>query len=414
MQRTARSAALALAASLAAAGAVTALTLERAVAAPDGKPVAPAAGGAALTPVEKFFHGKILKLDGAKIEIAYDFSDPVQLKDFEASIPFRAIKTVAFELKNGKLAFSGTGSMRHRAVFDGDSGAQATFSPRRPRDFGFAVSEERESEVFTLYCCYDRYFSAGDNVYIPQNMIIKFIPRDPKVNKDGLQDWRYCGSRGQKPEVVTGKSYKVSMQRTGLESSMAIDDWDSKGQEAGRDLTAQHVAIYGYDTQVEVDDLIVRGKLDAAFVTKNGVDLTTWKPPVVAPDAKPGDPAGPKAATTAPSDAVTDRTRAAIAGYPLDTKPQALSALLRDAALPAGLRGEAAEKAKSVGSKRIVPFLVDGLYSEDLDARKLSFDVMKTLVGKSFNYRPDGPEDGRKKAIRDLNEYLQKHPEEFL
>ncbi|MCE9637431.1 MAG: hypothetical protein K8T90_17135, partial [Planctomycetes bacterium] len=240
------------------------------------------------------------------------------------------------------------------------------------------------------------------------------IPRDPKVNKDGLQDWRYCGSRGQKPEIVTGKSFKVSMQRTGLESSMAIDDWDSKGQEAGRDLTAQHVSIYGYDTQVDVDDLIVRGKLDAAWITKNKIDVTTWKPPVAAPDAKPGDPAGPKPATTAPSDAVTDRTRAVIAGYPLDTKPQALAALLRDTSLPAALRNEAAEKAKTVGNKRIVPFLVDGLYSEDLDSRKLSFDVLKSLSGKSFNFRPDGPEDGRKKAIRDLNEYLQKHPEEFL
>ena len=148
-----------------------------------------------LVPIESFFHGKVTKVEvtkaegtkpeSAAVEILYDFSDPSQLSDFEASCPFRAIRTIEFEAKNGKLAVQGTGSLRFRAVFDGDIGASAVLVPRRPRDFGFAVSEERESEVFTLYCCYDKYFSAGDNVHIPQNMIIKFLARDPKANANG-------------------------------------------------------------------------------------------------------------------------------------------------------------------------------------------------------------------------------------
>jgi len=358
------------------------------------------------TPVEKYFHGKIRSLKGTAIEISYDFEDASQLQDFEKSIPFRAIKTIQFAQKSGKVALEGTGSMRLRAVFGDEVAAEATFVPRRPRDFGFAVSEERESEVFTLYCCYDRYFGLGDNVTVPQNMIIKFLARDPKANANGLQDWRYCGSRGQKPEIAAGRSYKVGISRSGMESRLAIDDWESKGKETGRDLTAQMVAVYLYDSQVDMDDLVVRGKLDPGWAARAGIDLTTWKPPA--------EPAPEEATGPVVTDAVAARIRAQIDGYPLDTRPQDLAALLRDATLPAELRAEAAEKAKTNGAKRIVPYLVDGLYSEDLDARKLTFDVLKTLTGKSFGYRPDGSEDARKKGIREVNDYIKKHAAEFV
>lgn len=393
-----------------------------ALAAPQQTPPAAPPAPSDKVPIETFFHGKLTKVEvtpasGAKpevasVEILYDFSDAGQLADFEASCPFRAIRTIEYEVKNGKLLVQGTGSMRHHAVFDGEIGASAVLVPRRPRDFGFAVSEERESEVFTLYCCYDKYFSAGDNVHIPQNMIIKFLARDPKVNANGLQDWRYCGSRGQSPEIVSGKPYQVSLARTGMQSRMSIegndDHWESKGKEAGRDITSMMVALYGYDTQFEADDLVVRGKLDPQWVAKHKIDVNSWKPPAPDPSKGAEAPAGPVL-----TDTETERVRSKIAGYPLDTKPAALAAMLRDVAIPVALRTEAAEKAKAIGAKNIVPFLVDGLYSADADARRLSFDVLKTVSGKSFNFRPDGPEEGRKKAIRELNDYLQKHADEF-
>lgn len=371
---------------------------------------APPAAAKGLVAVDAYFRGKVVRVEGRTIELAYDFESADQMRDFEPSLPFRAIRSIAWSQKNGRAAVTGTGSLRHSAVFSGPVALSGAFTPRRPRDFGFAITEDRESEVFTLYCVYDRYFSAGDNVHVPQNMIIKFIPRDPKVNKDGWQDWRYCGSRGQDPEIAVGRTYKVSAARDGIESSMRIDDWESKGREAGRDLTAQRVGIYGYDAQFDVDDLRIRGTLDPEWVARTKLDLAGWKPPVPPPAANGGaDPASP-----AVSDAAAERIRAKIAAYPAETKPPALAAMLRDASIPVPLRAEAAERAKAVGSKRIVPFLVDGLYAADADARRLSADVVKSLLGKNFGYRHDAAEEARKKAIQGLNDYLQKHPEEFL
>src|SRR5581483_3978401 len=106
---------------------------------PATSPAPPASG---LVPVEQFFKGKIQKLDGRAIEILYDFETPAQLDDFESTIPFRAIKTVTKAIEGGGLRVTGTGSLRHKAVFDKTVGATATLTPIKNHDFGFAVTEE--------------------------------------------------------------------------------------------------------------------------------------------------------------------------------------------------------------------------------------------------------------------------------
>jgi hypothetical protein len=372
----------------------------------------PPAASATKVPVEQFFKGKITKLDGQSIEIAYDFENAAQLDDFELSLPFRAIKTVARVIENGAVRITGTGSLRHKALFGKTCGASATLTPNKNHDFGFAVTEERESEVFTLYCLYDRYFGAGDNVKVPQNMIIKFIPRDPKSNKAGQQDWRYCGSRGQKPEIERGQAYKVEIERGDNQSRLVINDWESKGKEASRDLTSQAVALYAYDGDFKADDLVVRGTLDAGWVDRNHIDLTTWKPPAPPADANAPGGAG-KPATPGVAPEVAARVRAKIAGWPSETKPAEMAALLRDASVPEVLRTEAAQKATDSGEKKLVPYLVDGLYADDEVGRRLSGDVISKLAGKSFGYRAEAPEDQRKKAIQAINDYLKKHAAEF-
>jgi hypothetical protein len=368
---------------------------------------APSAGTTAPggVPVEKFFKGKVQKVEGRAIELLYDFETASQLDDFDISIPFRAIRTVARVFENGRIRITGTGSLRHRAVFDKTVGASATLTPIRNRDFGFAVTEERESEVFTLFCLYDKYFSAGDKVFVPQNMIIKFIPREMKTSKDGVQDWRYCGSRGQKPEIVRATAYKVVIERDDEESRLVIDDWESKGKETGRPLSSQMVGLYAYDGDFRVDDLVVRGTLEPGYVERNRIDLTTWKPPAPPEASVPVD-VGVAADVAA-------RVRAKIAGYPLETKHAEMAALLADAKLPDALRTEAAEKAVSIGQKKIVPFLVEGLYAADEPSRRASYDVLVRLVGRQFPYKADAPDEARKKGILSINEYLKKHATEF-
>jgi hypothetical protein len=390
---------------------VACLVAASALTAAAGDGAAPAQPAQALVPVEKFFKGKVVKVEGRSIEIAYDFADAAQLDDFELSIPFRAIKTIARTIEIGQLRITGTGCLRHKAVFDKTAGASATLTPVKNHDFGFAVTEEHESEVFTLYCLFDKYFGLGDNKTIAQNMIIKFIPRDPKANKDGRQDWRYCGTHGQKPEIERGAQYKVEIERGDNQSRFVINDWKTGGKEWDRDLFTQMVSLYGYEADFKVDDLVIRGTLDPGWIERHHVDLSTWKPPVAPPPVDPNAPVKPTGTSTPPE--LAARVRAKIDGWPAETKPADMAALLRDAVVPEDLKSEAVQKVVAAGEKRLVPFLVDGLYADDEPSRRFTYDALAKLAGKSFGYRSDAPEDQRKKAIQAVNDYLKKHAAEF-
>jgi len=348
-----------------------------------------------------------VRVEGREIELFYDFEEQAQLGDFEAAMPFRAVRTIKFVHEAGRIHVSGTGSMRHKAVFKEKVRVSAEFRPVKNRDFGFAISEAHESEVFTLYCVYDKFFGATDGVLTHQNMIIKFIPRDPKINKEGWQDWRYCGSRGPKPRIKRGVPYEVIAERSENRSFLQIGKWTSKGKEAGRDLTSQMVSVYGHKGDVRVDNLRIIGTLDPAFIAAHRLDMTERKPPKAKSEAT-DTPAEPEIAPDA-----ADRIRTQIDGYPARTKPLSMARILRDPEVPSALRKEAADKAVGAGKKQLVPYLLDGMSSKDASARRFSFEVFKALVGKAMSYRPDGPEAGRSAAMKKINKYVQKNARDF-
>lgn len=356
---------------------------------------------APLVPMATFFHGAVTRVGpGREIELRYDFEDPAQLADFEAAVPFQAVKDVVYEIERGQVHVKGTGSMRHKAVFQEWIEAEARLTPARNRDLGFAVTEQRESRIFTLYCVYDRYFGRGDGVFEPQNMIVKFISSDLVIQGRKEQEWRYCGSRGQKPEIRSGQTYAVRIRREGLESFLSIDDWKSKGKEAGRDLTSQMVALYTHTGDFKADDLVVRGSLDPTFVEANRLDLTPTEP-------VPEEPVV-EAAPELPADEM-ERLQARIRDYPDRTKPLELAKMIRDTALPEAVREQAAQRAVAAGSRRIVPYLLDCLGSDDETSRMLGFEVFKEVEGKTFGYRPDASEEARARFMKKINEHVAKN-----
>ena len=358
-----------------------------------------------LIPVADHFRGKVSVDKKGVVTIRYDFSDALQLEDFTQYRPFQARDGAAdYKIEVERLHLTGTGSMRHRAVFEDRVEAHADFTPTRNRDFGFAITERSESDVFTLYCVYDRYFSASDGVFKPQNMIIKFLPRAARIEADGLQDWRYCGSYGPDPQISRGRTYRVAVSREGLQSRMDIDDWTSKGREAGRELVGPMVAVYGHDADVVFDDLVIRGKLASDYVKKHKLDLTPTEDDVVEETVE----AGP---TLTPEQEAAVRTR--IGDYPRLTKPADLAELLRDTSIPVELRQEAVERAKLVEMPQVVPFLLDGLYSEHEDVRGLSWDLFSALVKKKFTYRANGDEASRSRAIKKIIKYLEKNAADY-
>ncbi len=368
--------------------------------------VAAAGGETGKVPVTEHFAGKVTKITPeGEIEIRYDFEEKGQMADFEKSLPFRAVSTVEGTIENGRVRLKGTGSLRHKAVFKDYVAASAKFTPYIPYDFGFSVSEESKSEIFTLYCVRDRYFSKGDNVNHPQNMVIKFIPRDAGRRKDGYQDWRYCGSRGEKPGLRGGQTIDVQIRRGENKSFMQIDDtFTAKGKEAARDLTTQMLGIYGYKADTRFDDLVVTGVLHPSYVKRHNLDLEVEPEVVEDPDAAPKSDYSEEAAGL---------FRARIAAYPRQTKRPAMGKMLADVEVPLALRQEAAERIKANRDKKMVPYLLDALNSDDQPTRGLGADLVKGLTNSTFGFRPGDKPEKRKKAVQKLLAHVQKNARDF-
>ena len=117
---------------------------------------------------------------------------------------------------------------------------------------------------------------------------------------------------------------------------------------------------------------------------------------------------GPK---LTPEQTAAVRTR--IADFPRLTRPADLAELLRDTSIPVELRQEAVERAKLVEMPQVVPFLLDGLYSEHEDVRALSWELFDALVKKKFTYRPNGDEATRSRAMKKIVKYLEKNAADF-
>ena len=91
----------------------------------------------------------------------------------------------------------------------------------------------------------------------------------------------------------------------------------------------------------------------------------------------------------------------------------ALAPILGNAALLESVREEAAKAMEESGDLKAVPRLVSVMESEDPVARRLAGRVVAKLAGKSFGFAADGPEDGRRRAVRSLLDWIEKNPGKF-
>ncbi len=83
-------------------------------------------------------------------------------------------------------------------------------------------------------------------------------------------------------------------------------------------------------------------------------------------------------------------------------------AALENASLPIKARQAIAKAIIKRKDPKVVPVLIDSLYSDNLKTRKLAISVVKAIVGKDFGYRFKSSEKKRSKAIQKLNKHMAK------
>jgi hypothetical protein len=353
-------------------------------------------------PLDAVLKGAVVSFNGTVAEVLYDLADPSQLEDFADYRAFHMSGTWKWEWYDRSIHMAGTGSFIWKPILR--KRAEMTFDVRlkTPRDFGAYLAEDRVSEELTVYSIYDQFFQNKDHRgQAKTHMICRMTAHAPDAGGDYA--FRYI-TRSSSPAVTTLKPVKVHLGRDGTDEFFEIDTNKMNGGDAQwPNMRGLRPGFYVIDSEASVSMITIKGEIDPKWAESVNVDLSLpvkTKAPAKGPEREP----------TEADLAARQRIEAVRTGA---EGPGALVPVIGNAALLDSVREEAAKAMEDANDARIVPRLVSSMESPDLATRKLGFRVVQKLTGKSFSFSPDGPEEGRHKAIRSLLDFIEKNPGKF-
>lgn len=353
-------------------------------------PVAlPAEGPPAGRPPKEYFRGKVASLEGRRIQIEYDFSDPAQSGDWCATYPF--VKPAAnggWRVDQGALRGDGYAGWRHRAVFDGEVKIAATLSSEDAKNFGAMVLDE-DRPVFDIFALADLHFALMDGKQPLMHMVATFQP--PGQGPNGSTEWRYVQT-GWEPRI-SSQAVDIQVRKRGGQNEFRFA---GTGKLAGEDKETRIgprlvPGFYTLGARVVVAKAAVSGVLDAKWLKENGISFEDRVPSD--PDSLPPEKGlGDKAAEKDP------------AAPPADPNAGAWMDMVRKMANPAGARADrekAADDLVASKEKRAMRVLIDMMYNEDDPlGREVACKAFKGLSGKDPGYNPAAPREARIKSMQ--------------
>jgi hypothetical protein len=373
------------AAALLVAGAVLlpAASLPPAAAAP------PADSEAAAKAIRAHFRGKVVSLKGRRVEIAYDFADPEQAKDWAPSYPFQKPQgSGGWRITAAALRGDGNAGFRHRAVFDGDVRLTATLSCEDAKDFGAVVLDEDKTQ-FDIFALADSVFGGMDRQPPGMHMVATFQPAGS--GPGGSTEWRYV-ERKWEPKLGT-EPFELSVRKRGTLNEFRFG---AAGKIGGNDKEC-HVgprmspAFYTLGSRVVVTKAAVAGVLDPAWLRSQGIPVESDSPeeaeaPAEGPPKDGGSGAGPGAAPGDPKPAAVDWND--------------LVRKVADPNLPRDAREKAADALAESKERRALRPMIDLLYSDsDPTGREMAIRVFKGISGKEVGFKADASHETRVKFM---------------
>ena len=345
-------------------------------------------GGLGAKTVKDLFKGKVVSVKGRRVEVSYDFSDPVQAEDWVSTYPFlRPASNGSFRIEGKALKGSGYAGWRMKATFDGDLRLVATISSEEARDFGAIVLDEKGSQ-FDLFSLSDTVFSGLDNKDPLQNMITSFLPAGG--GPGGSTVWRYVKT-SYEPRVGTAP-FEMTVRKRGAMNEFRFGAGRLSGEDKETRVGPRMApGFFTLGSRVTVAKATVSGVLDAEWLKDQGVvfeDTVPEDPDPLEPD-KGGDKA--KDPTPGPDAKVPNPATG-------DWMLQAGKVL--NGSLPRDERERAGDALIDSKEKRAARPMIDAMYSDDQVAREIGARVFKGLSGKEIGFKPALPKDERVKAMQ--------------
>jgi hypothetical protein len=371
----------------------------------DGKSEAkPPRGGPppVKTALNRAFKGRITKIKKRRVTIYYDFEDPAQLDDFEEARPPRLLDASQnrVRIQGGRLLLEGSSAIRHKMEGQGEFRARYWVRPSQQSNIGSVFTEPILSDFYVVLNLFDqRFYQNGAMILAACG-----LHEDEGADTDmSLVNWR---------DIITGVNLEdIAKVGSDVEVEHIKDGWTEmcrvgdmrlrKGSSKGKckDMKAYKFGLWVHHSRASFDDLTLELELTDEYLDLN--DLRA----VIDQDWEEVPTTGPLAGISGVPPRVKQQIEAYAAGGP---DGRALVDIMGRSGLPKEVRQIAGKILGQRKDPKMVPVVIDGLYSEDKETRRLAIGVVKSIVGKTFGYSPTASEKKRSDAIRKLNAHLAK------
>ena len=228
----------------------------------------------AATPVDAFFAGRVVDLDGRRITLHYDFSSQRQMADFELVQPpgLWKVGEPRFAWANNALSLKATGAFAHKAVSNGVVRARATVILGHRRDQGPLMLGG--DEAFLCADLFDRRFEDKGGLFF--SVCLPAQKRGPD-DTEPLK-WRALAKRSAADvarRFPAGKEVEVELGSEGDRHELRLGELMIAADSTGR-APAMGKRRFGWwvrNAGVEIRSLTLTLDLDPEYVQRNGIEL---------------------------------------------------------------------------------------------------------------------------------------------
>ena len=356
--------------------------------------------------INKAFHGRVIRIKKKTITIYYDFEDENQLKDFEEFRPPRLLDLgePSITIQGGRLFLDGSSAVRHKMEASGMLHAHFYLRPGMQKNIGTIFTEPVISDFFTVLNLFDKRFYKDGGVI----MAACGLHEDEGADTDmALVNWRDLVRGDLRKKVKVGEDVEVEVYKDGWKEYCRVGKFSGKASSKGKgkNMSAYQFGFWCDHSRMSVDDLTITLTLTDEFLNLNDLKAeveVVWEE---IPESGPfkGVKRVPPRLRREVEDYVARKTR--------DAKP--LIGGMARTGLPKKVREICRNCLTERGDPKIIPAVIDGLYSEDKTTRKLTIDVIKSITGKTWGLSPSGSEKKRREALQKLNQHLAENRSKY-
>jgi hypothetical protein len=365
-----------------------------------GRPTAPRA-------LNKVFSGRVIKIKKKRVTLYYDFEDSDQLKDFEAARPPRLLDASENQvyIRGGRLVLEGSSSILWRMEGVGELRAHFFVRCGRQSNIGTVFTEPVLSDFYVVLNLFDDRFYKNGMMFLAACGLHE--DEGAEDLSTGLVNWRDIFSANLKKKVKVGEDAEVEVWKNGWKEYCRVNDVEGKGSSKGKvkKMDTYQFGVWVHHSRATFDDLTITFELTDEFLDLNDLKAEISRDWEEVPET--GPLAGIKG--------VPPRMRRQIEDYAAgEGEARPVVKVLGRTGVPKKAREIAAQLLVDRSDPKIVPLVIDVLYSPEKFGRKLAIGVVKSITGNNFGYSPGASEKNRSKAIQKLNAHLTQNRRKYF